>query len=677
MSKKKRAKAQRLEHPSPAVGPMAASAPELPKPIPWRMVLAVVEPLLILGLYIYLLGHSWLRWMDPLIDFPRDLYYAWRLSQGDLLYKQLANWYGPLAQLVQAEAFRLFGVGIDTIIWTNIGLTAVVVVLLRNIFRTLGNRLSGWLAAVVFLGVFAFAHYGQTANCNFLAPYVAQATYSFAGLVFVLWGVVHHLKSGRSAWLGVAGLGLAVAYLDKPEALLAALGSLGIYFAVRVLRAARLSPPVVDWPAAARWLGPTVSWLGGGFFSLWLPIFLYFWVRGGLRYAILATDYVPYTVLASRFRHTLMTAHVQQVFLGFDQPWAHFVRQSLAGLALILVCGTMLWSARAWAQTQKFSIRWYVWPVVMLVAGGVGEWLADTQAEQWMNVGAAIAFPVILAAIILACWSLRAAWAGRGDWMRPLGLAVVGVAAALMLARMILNARIFHFGFFMMPLAVLWLVHLLVVEGARFAANGRRTDFLLPVVFSALVLIGAAERTDISLRNYAIINYPVGQGRDHFYALPPNISSNGLMLNALIASFKEHIPNARTLVVFPEGIAVNYHLRVPTTLAELEFQPVALAYAGPAHVLGELAAHPPDNIMLFDRDFTEFGVPYFGFDEASGRNLVQWINDHYWLVEIDGHTDKTASRHEFDILKPRTPGSSGTPLLVEAGNPALPTGSMP
>ena len=85
MSKKKRAKAQRLEHPSPAVGPMAASAAELPKPIPWRMVLAVVEPLLILGLYIYLLGHSWLRWMDPLIDFPRDLYYAWRLSQGDLL----------------------------------------------------------------------------------------------------------------------------------------------------------------------------------------------------------------------------------------------------------------------------------------------------------------------------------------------------------------------------------------------------------------------------------------------------------------------------------------------------------------------------------------------------------------------------------------------------------------
>ncbi len=79
MSKKKRAKAHRLEQLSPSVEPIASAVPEQPSPIPWRVVLAVVEPLSIVVLYVYLLAHSWLRWMDPLVDLPRDLYYSLRL----------------------------------------------------------------------------------------------------------------------------------------------------------------------------------------------------------------------------------------------------------------------------------------------------------------------------------------------------------------------------------------------------------------------------------------------------------------------------------------------------------------------------------------------------------------------------------------------------------------------
>jgi len=539
--------------------------------------------------------------------------------------------------------------------------------MLRNIFRALGNRLSGWLAVVVFLGVFAFAHYDRIANYNFLAPYVAQSTYSFAGLIMVLWALVHHLKSERKFWLGVAGLGLAVAYLDKPEALLAALGSLGVYILVRFIRAARQQPPVVDWRPGGRWAGSAMIWLSGGFFSLWLPVFIYFLVRGGWRYAILATDYVPYTVLSSRFRSTLMTAPVQQGFFGFDHPWANFTKQLLAGLILVLVCGAMVLAARRWSRSTKFSAGWWVWLAVALAAGGVGAWLAEYRAFDWLLIGSAIAFPVVLAACGAIGWSLRSAWTGRGDGMRSLGLAVVGVAAALMLVRMILNARVFHFGFFMMPLAALWLVHLLVVEAPRFASVGRRTDFLLPAIFSALALTGAVALTRLSLHNYARKNYEVGEGRDHFYTFGKDVFNNGSMVNSMIMAYKLKTPNAKTLVVFPEGIAVNYHLRVPSTLAELEFHPVALAYAGPGHVLDELAAHPPESIIFYDRNFEEFGVPYFGATEASGRNLVLWVNDHYWLVGIDGHTEKTVTRHELDILRPRSPGSTGIPLLVEAG----------
>jgi hypothetical protein len=243
-----------------------------------------------------------------------------------------------------------------------------------------------------------------------------------------------------------------------------------------------------------------------------------------------------------------------------------------------------------------------------------------------------------------------------------------------MLARMPLNGRIYHFGFFMMPLATLWLMHLLVFETAQPAQRALRVNHLLPVAFSIVALAGVTSLLGTSLHRYARKNYVVGTGRDHFYTFGPDVFSNGQMVAVFTELFKERTPTAHSLVVFPEGIAVNYQLRIPSTLAEMDFQPVALAYAGPSHVLDELKAHPPEAIFLFDRDYSEFAEPYFGADEVSGRSLVAWINDHYWEAGYMGQTNKTASHHVIDILKLRTPDSQGVELLHEAGQP-VPSGS--
>jgi len=667
MSKKKRSKPRPVERPRPVAATAISPAPDRRSPFPWLRVLAVAEPLSIAVFYVFLLAQSWLRWMDPTIDFSRSLYIAWRLSEGDLLYRQEVIWYGPLPHLLQGAAFNLFGVGVDTMIWTNIVLTAAVVFLVRGIFRTLGNRWSGWLAAVVFLGVFAFGHYALLANFNFLAPYSPQATYGLAGLLLVLWSLVHHLKSENPRWLILAGLGLAVTYLDKPEPLLAALGSLGIYCVARIIRAARAQPSAVDWYGAGQWAWSASISLAKGFFGLWLPVFIYFLIRGGLHYAVLATDFVPYTVLSSRFRGTLTTTHMEQGFLGFDHPWANFVQQSWAGSWVVIICGVMAVAAWAWTRAPKFNARWWAALALAIAAGGVGEWLAEYRAGNWLEIGHALAFPVIASGTIAGVWSLWAVWKGKADWNRSLGLAVVGVAAALMLARMILNGRIYHFGFFMMPLAVLWVVHLMVVEAPRSAPGNLRANTLLPVVFSMLVLAGVGALLGISLRNYSQKNFEVGQGRDHLYTFAPETLKNGAILQVLMEAFNETTPRARTLAVFPEGIAVNYFLRVPTTLPELEFQPDELAYAGPANVLAELKAHPPESVIFHDRNFAEFNVPYFGADEASGRDLVLWINEHYWVRASAGQTLQTVTRHEIDVLKLRTPSSTGLELLRDGG----------
>ena len=53
-----------------------------------RWLLALV---LITAATAWMLHVSWLRWPDPTIDFGKELYLAWRLCEGDVLYRDVAH----------------------------------------------------------------------------------------------------------------------------------------------------------------------------------------------------------------------------------------------------------------------------------------------------------------------------------------------------------------------------------------------------------------------------------------------------------------------------------------------------------------------------------------------------------------------------------------------------------
>ena len=46
----------------------------------------------LLALFVALLAATWLRWPDALVDFWRNLYIPWRLSEGALLYTDVVDW---------------------------------------------------------------------------------------------------------------------------------------------------------------------------------------------------------------------------------------------------------------------------------------------------------------------------------------------------------------------------------------------------------------------------------------------------------------------------------------------------------------------------------------------------------------------------------------------------------
>ncbi|HVU38785.1 MAG TPA: hypothetical protein VHC95_10655 [Opitutales bacterium] len=623
--------------------------------------IVVLEPLSVALGFIFMLEKSWMRWGDPLIDFPRDLYIAWRMSEGDLLYERIANWYGPLANLVEAAGFRLFGAGLDTLVWMNIALSVGILLLLRGIFGLIGNRLMVWLCSLLFVFVFLVGHYNPFANYNYLTPYVAQSSYSFAGLLLVLWGLLKNLKTGRAGWLGVAGFGFAVAYLDKPEAVLAAGGSLIFYLAAQCLKQAHANC------SARRWLAGAVGWLAGGFFTLWLPVFLFLVAQGGLVYAVRAANFVLVSVLDRSIRDTALNSQSLAHFAGFDQPWANFVMQLEMGAVLVLVCALIILAGRLWSRVPRFSPAWWLLPVVAAGCAVAGVWLAVLSNEDFHR---ALVFPVAVASAIYAVRGLRAARRNEPGYARLAALAVVGLAATLMMARIFLNVRAGYYGFFMAPLAAFFWLDLLVVEAARPHSADLRPPRLVAVVFALVIAAECTNAARLNLTIYQYKTFAIGEGRDRFLTASETSFPYGWMLSDMLEACRKYAPHARSLVVFPEGAAVNYHLRLPTPLAELEFQPIALNYAGPQHVLDELKAHPPDVVLVYSREMEEFGVKYFGADRASGRDILEWLNDHY-VIALRYRTASntapvyTANGDVIDLLLPKAAGAQGDRFLPQ------------
>lgn len=66
----------------------------------------VVNVTLLAGLAISLAYISWGKWPDPLIDFGRELYLPWRITQGAVLFKDEMHLYGPLSPYLNSLFFE-------------------------------------------------------------------------------------------------------------------------------------------------------------------------------------------------------------------------------------------------------------------------------------------------------------------------------------------------------------------------------------------------------------------------------------------------------------------------------------------------------------------------------------------------------------------------------------------
>jgi hypothetical protein len=574
----------------------------------WRRVSELwLGPASAAVMLVLLLVWSWGKWPDFLIDFGRELYIPWQLADGKTLYADIAYFNGPLSPTWNSILFRLFGTSLRTLAVGNALILALVAMMVHHLLRQLTDA---WVAAIgtwALLLFFGFAQFTPRTNYTFIAPYAHEMTHgtALATAALVLLGA--HLRRGGPWTVFALGLAIGTTFLTKAEFVIAIVPAVLVGFAAHHRAAGTPRREI---------LGLLVR-LGGGAIFPPLAAYLALLVR-------LPQDTALRGVAGSWMY--LFTGDVRELRFYREVMGTLDVGQSLVRIAT--------WTLRyacvlVPAALAGFLVRrsWRASPlaVALLAPAAALAVLAVRRGIDWENLANPFPLVTFVALIVAAAGVVRqpAEVGNRRRWILALSCLVYALA---LLLKMILNTRILHYGYALaMPAGLVVVATFLGAVPEWLERRGRNGAAFRAVVLGAIAgfAVIQIQATQIELGWRTV---KVGTGADAFLADP-----SGTPFVALLDRVRRLAAPGDTVAVLPEGVMLNYLLRLENPTPYINFMPPEVILFGEDRMRAAFAARPPVWIVLINRTATEYGYRFLGDD--YGRSLVDWVEAHYVVVD--------------------------------------------
>jgi hypothetical protein len=212
----------------------------------------------------------------------------------------------------------------------------------------------------------------------------------------------------------------------------------------------------------------------------------------------------------------------------------------------------------------------------------------------------------------------------------PLVLRICLIVFALaLLLKMMLNTRIYHYGFALAMPATLLLVVVLLdwVPDALDRAGGYGPVFAAAGLAALLVAVVAhLSVVDAYFRQKTLM---VGRGANAFYA-----DARGAFVNKALEQLRIRAEPGRTLAVLPEGAMINFLARRVNPSPHSLLMPVEVILYGENQIVAAFQARPADYVMLVHKDTSEFGARFFGRD--YGWKIYAWLETNYHPIVVIG-----------------------------------------
>jgi Dolichyl-phosphate-mannose-protein mannosyltransferase len=586
-----------------AIGPNSAALHEDSKALVW-ISLAV---LYLVGAF--LAAWTWRKWPDVFVDFGRELYVAWRISEGARLYTDIASFNGPLSSYLNGALFKLFGVSFTTLIVANLLLLGVLVATLFFLFRAWAGTLAALTACLTFLLVFAFAQYVPAGNYNFVSPYAHELTHGLILGVLSIFCLDRWARNANIWWLLACAICVGLTFLTKTEnfasALVATAGGLGL-----ALMSSRGSRPL---------LLSVVAYLAG----LAIPVVLSVGLLG------LRSTLTPWTsLIGSR----LAEDPFYLKGMGLDFPRENLLLLLRWSVALGFLIGAALLigtRARNPGRGGAAALTFGFAALTGFVLSITGETVSQ---------GGARVLP--LTSILLVAWftwkSLRSRNASLETVPYPV-MAAFALYSFCLLAKMILFSRTWHYGFALGVPATLLLVLTLIGLPVRNHAGSAATLRGVGIGFALLLSIGSIHR---SYMWYSQKSMNLGRDGDRIRTFH---GYQGDGAQHLLDQIADEVDGDATLVAIPEGAMLNYLSRRRSPLKYTNFMPSEMAFFGEDSILADLERNRPDFIATVPHDFSEWGRSHFG-EPGYGEGMSRWIHLNY--VPVAGRPMEVANQFQ-------------------------------
>lgn len=557
---------------------------------PSPRLLPAAEFLLYALLAAFALRASWLTWPDAFVDFSRELYLPWRVACGEVLYRDLAYYFGPLSVHVNAALFALVGrPSIHALFALNAAFWLATLLALRVLLRRVARPAVAALCVCGFILLFSFNRYLLVGNYNFLAPYSHELPRGFLLALLALLALDSAIRR-RSALLALpAGFFLGLSLFTKPEIALAAVASCALLLGA----AGRPSVRSLLLPSAAGALVALAAVL--------LPLSI------ALRSFPRALHDGLLKLYLDCFDPAVNSLPFFKGVLGTDAPLPHLLRLLSGGVlaAAPFVLLRLLARGSARLRTHLRHLRrcegvWISIPVLLAAAIGF------------------FAFAPLNAALPLAPAALLAVlFRGRGRCARRnAGLAAAFALFALVLsAKMALAAHIWHYGFVLALPAFCCAVLLPSAVRGSPAPPGPA----YPAACLALLLgfsAAALRMQSRTLRQWDIAS-PIHDGA----FLAPAFQAEAF--NAALGWIRSETAPESTLAVLPEGAILNVLSGRANPTPYVSLPATDIPRYPPGALPAAYSNALPDTLVLA----AKLGEARFGTDYA--QDLMALLAPHY------------------------------------------------
>jgi hypothetical protein len=591
----------------------------------WRATIErVAGPVAIAVAGLVMLSWTWGTWPDAVVDYGRELFLAWQVAAGRTLYVDLSHFSGPLSVELNALWFRLFGRGMWTLAIAQIVLCVGFTALLYDLLAALAGRFAATAGSLVFVLLFACAQFTRISNYNWVCPYSHELVHGAMLSVAALWALARRVRTARDGWLVAVGLALGLLVLTKVETLLAGGLAVGVGLALGLV-AERPSPG-----RAARLVALVVA---GAVPPLLLTVLVY-----GRQMPVETLLQWPLGHWLAAARPEVRSSAFYRAGMGLDDE----------GSSLVAVATAAGWEALglAVAVAAAFALRGVAarapisWVLAAVAASALWRGLS---MDAWGAVP--LAYPVWTTVLAVAAF---VGFVRRGDDPAVRSQAALRVAfavlAAAMLAKMVLNSRIYHYGFVLGMPATVVLVVALVAWLPAFVDRHGGYGGAVRALGLGVVAAGVSAYLIFMQSLVAAKTATMGRGADAF-----RVEARSAPIVSLLREIETRVGADETLLVVPQGAMLNYLARRRNASPYYLFDRTTRVLWGEDAVTDTVRATPPDWIA-----FVERGPGPDRFGRKDFLELHAWMLMQYEPVWQIGKPFGTGARPAVMLLRRKT-----------------------